>query len=175
MAGLVSSAARLFASRPRRALLFARLAGWVAILSFVVKVFSLPRALRIVSISPARQTSASADVQEDLVTAIDALLGLNVLCFKPICWKRAAILHRYLGLNGVSTTINFGLRRGSIGPLTGHAWLEADGQAVFETEPPDYAVTYVFPSNAAFAMELASLAKTKSAPVQSPASSRAVN
>lgn len=161
MAGLVPSAARLFASRPRRALLLARMAAWVVILSFVVKTFSLPRALRIVSISPPRKTSASADVQAGLATAIDALLGLNVLCFKPICWKRAAILHRYLGLNGVATTINFGLRRGSVGPLTGHAWLEAGGQPVFETEPPDYAVTYVFPSNAPFAMELTSLAESR--------------
>jgi len=172
MPGLVSSAARLLASRPRRALLLARMAGWIVVLSLVVKLFSLPRALRIVSISPARNVAASADKQEELVTAIDALLGLNVLCFKAICWKRAAILHRYLGLHGVNTTINFGLRKGSLGPLAGHAWLEADGQPVFETEPPNYAVTYVFPSNAPFAMELGSLAKIKSAAsVQSPRSS----
>jgi hypothetical protein len=149
----------LFASRPRRALLLARMAGWVAILSCTVKMFSLPRALRIVSISPARNAAAGAEEQEELVTAIDAVLGLNVLCFKPICWKRAAILHRYLGLRGLNTTINFGLRKGSLGPLAGHAWLEVDGQPVFETEPPNYAVTYVFPSNAPFAMELGSLAK----------------
>ncbi len=162
MAGLVPSAARLFASRPRRALLLVRMAGWVAILSLVVRLFSLPRALRIVSISPARGASASAAEQEELASAIDAVLGLNVLFFKPICWKRAAILHRYLGLNGITTTINFGLRKGSSGALAGHAWLAAGGQPVFETEPPDYAVTCVFPSSAPFAMELAALAKTTS-------------
>lgn len=163
MTGLVPSAARLFMSRPRRALLLMRMAGWVAILSFVVKLFSLPRALRIVSVSPARRSLLGNEEQHDLVSAIDALLGLNVLFFKPICWKRAAILHRYLGLSGMTTTINFGLRKGSAGPLTGHAWLEADGRPVFETEATDYAVTYVFPSSAPFAMELASLAKAKSA------------
>ncbi len=161
MSDLVSNAAGLFLSRPRRALLLLRMAGWVAILSFVVKLFSLPRALRIVSVSPARRTLTSTDAQRDLVSAIDALLGLNVLCFKPVCWKRAAVLHRYLGLAGVTTTINFGLRKASAGALTGHAWLEADGRPVFETETPDYAVTYVFPSSAPFAMELASLAKTR--------------
>jgi len=162
MAGLVPSAARLFLSRPRRALLLLRMAGWVAILSFAVKVFSLPRALRIVSTSKARQVHTADKEQRELVSAVDALLGLNLLFFRPICWKRAAILHRYLGLNGMTTTINFGLRRGSAGPLTGHAWLEAEGRPIFETETPDYAVTYVFPSQAPFAMDLASLAKTRS-------------
>ena len=162
MAGLVPSTARLFLSRPRRALLILRMAGWVTILSFVVKVFSLPRALRIVSIPPAGRSLTRNDEQRDLVSAIDALLGVNVLFFRPVCWKRAAILHRYFGLNGITTTIKFGVRKGSGDSLTGHAWLEGDGRPIFETEKPDYAVTYVFPSSAPFAMDLASLAKTRS-------------
>jgi hypothetical protein len=162
MAGLLPSAARLFLTRPRRAFLLLRMAGWIAIFSLAVKLFSLPRALRLVSISPAAGPVAAAAEQNDLVSAVDALLGLNVLCFKPICWKRAAILHRYLGLKGVNTTINFGLRKGSAGPLTGHAWLEADGRPIFETETPDYAVTYVFPSSAPFAIDLASIASPRS-------------
>ena len=157
MASLISAATRLFLSRPRRAFLILRMTWWVAILSFVVKVFSLPRALRLVSISASRPLRGK-DEQQELVSAIDALLGLNTLFLKPICWKRAAILHRYLGLRGVATTINFGLRKGSAGPLAGHAWLEAEGRPIFETEMPDYAVTYVFPSSAPFKMELGQLA-----------------
>jgi transglutaminase superfamily protein len=162
MAGFVPKAARLFLSRPRRALLLLRMAGWLAILSFVVKAFSLPRALRIVSTSPAGRSHTGAEEQQELVSAIDALLNLNVLFFRPICWKRAAILHRYLSLNGVTNTINFGVRRSSAGAITGHAWLEAEGRPIFETESPDYAVTYVFPSQGPFTMELASLAKSRS-------------
>jgi hypothetical protein len=162
MAGLFRSAAKLILTRPRRALLLLRMAGWTAIFSFAVKPFSLPRALHLVSVSPAAGPVAGAAEQQEFVSAVDALLGLNILCFKPICWKRAAILHRYLGLNGINTTINFGLRKGSAGPLTGHAWLEADGCPVFETETPDYAVTYVFPSSAPFAMNLASIAAPRS-------------
>jgi hypothetical protein len=162
MAGLFPSAARLFLTRPRRALLLLRMAGWIAIFSLAVKLFSLPRALRLVSVSPAAGPVAGAAKQEELVSAVDALLGLNALCFKPICWKRAAILHRYLGLNGINTTINFGLRKGSAGPLAGHAWLEADGLPIFETEIPDYAVTYVFPSAAPFAIDPRSIAGPRS-------------
>lgn len=162
MASLFHKVAKLFLSRPRRALLLLRMAGWVAILSFVVRAFSLPRALRIVSTSPARRSQIGNKAQQELVSAIDALLGLNVLFLSPVCWKRAAILHRYLSLNGVTNTINFGVRRSSAGALTGHAWLEAEGRPIFETETPDYAVTYVFPSQAPFTMELASLAKSRS-------------
>lgn len=131
-------------------------------LSFAVKVLSLPRALRIVSPSPARRPLSCNEEQQDLVSAIDALLGLKLLFFRPVCWKRAAILHRYLGLSGLATTINFGLRKGSSGELAGHAWLEAGGQPIFEAETPDYVVTYVFPSSASFTMELTSLTKTPS-------------
>ncbi|MGH9930082.1 MAG: lasso peptide biosynthesis B2 protein [Pyrinomonadaceae bacterium] len=162
MAGLVPSAARLFLTRPRRALLLLRMAGWIAVFSLAVKVFSLPRALRLVSVSPPAGFVAGANEQQALVSAVDALLGLDVLFFRPICWKRAAILHRYLGLNGINTRINFGLRKGPAGPLIGHAWLEADGRPIFETDTPDYAVTYVFPSSAPFAMDLTSIARTKS-------------
>jgi hypothetical protein len=160
MANLVSTATRLFFSRPRRAFLILRLAWWVAILSVVVKVLSLPRALRFVSSSSLRSPAAYDDRQE-LISAIDALLDLNVLFLKPICWKRAAILHRYLGLRGIETTIKFGLRKGFAGPLTGHAWLEADGRPILETQLPDYAVTYVFPSSAPFEMELGQLANRR--------------
>jgi hypothetical protein len=138
------------------------MAGWIAVLSVAVRVCSLPRALRLVSVSSAGRSLTSKSAPQDLVSAIDALLGLNVFFLKPICWKRAAILHRYLGLNGTSTTINFGLRKEQAGSLAGHAWLEAEGRPIFETEMPHYAVTYVFPSDAKFAMELGLLAKTGS-------------
>lgn len=154
MPGLIPSAARLFLSRPRRALLLLRMAGWVAILSFVVTVFSLPRALRIVSISHARKSAANDDEQQDFVSAIDAILGLNLLCFKPICWKRAALLHRYLALNGITTRILFGVRRETDGRIGGHAWLEASGSPILETTAPNYVVTYAFPSNEPFEVDL---------------------
>ncbi|MGH9873623.1 MAG: lasso peptide biosynthesis B2 protein [Pyrinomonadaceae bacterium] len=159
MANLFSTATRLFLSRPQRAFLILRMAWSVAILCAVVKLVSLPRALSLVS-SSSEPSSARPEDQQDLASAIDALLGINMLFLKPICWKRAAILHRYLGMRGIATTINFGLRKDA-GPLNGHAWLEAGGRPIFETETPDYAVTYVFPSSTPFAMELASLAKTK--------------
>jgi hypothetical protein len=136
------------------------MAFWVAILSLAVKLYSLPRALRIVSASATGKSLTAENSEQELATAIDALLGLNVLVFRPVCWKRAAILHRYLTLRGKATSINFGLRKGAAGTLDGHAWLEADGHPILESEIPDFTVMYVFPSGAPFEIELASLAKS---------------
>ena len=155
-------ALRLIVTRPGRAILVLRMAFWVTILSLAVRWYSLPRALGIVAPTPSGQLSADEDADEELASAIDALLGLRVLYFKPVCWKRAAILHRYLTLRGRVTTISFGVRRGTTGTLDGHAWLESDGRPIFESEFPNYTVTYVFPSNAPFEIELASLAKVSS-------------
>jgi hypothetical protein len=139
-------------------MLLLRMGLWVAILSLVVKLCSLPRALRIVSgSSPGKQSSGESSEQE-LATAIDAVLGLNFLMFRPICWKRAAILHRFLSVRGKATTINFGLRKGAGGALDGHAWLEADGHPILESGPYNYAVTYIFPSSAECEVDLTSLA-----------------
>ena len=136
------------------------MAFWVMVLSLAVRWYTLPRALRIVAPSRSGESSASADGDEDLATAIDALLDLKMFVFKPVCWKRAAILHRYLTLRGRATTINFGVRRGAGGKLDGHAWVESAGGPILESEPPEYTVTYVFPSSAPFEIELASLANT---------------
>ena len=52
--------------------------------------------------------------------------------FKPICWKRAAVLHRYLSRNGTATRIIFGVRGENDGKVDGHAWLEANGEPILE-------------------------------------------
>ena len=168
MLRVIPRALRLIATRPGRAILVLRMAFWVTILSIAVRWYSLPRALSMVAAPGASKFSQDEAEAEELATAIDALLGLNVLAFKPVCWKRAAILHRYLNLRGRATLINFGVRRGVDGKLDGHAWVEADGKPIQEGQILDYTVTYVFPSNAPFDMELGSLANTN--PLENQAS-----
>ena len=98
-----------------------------------------------------------AQTQDELARAIDLLLSADVLMFKPICWKRAAVLHRYLLRNGVNTRIIFGVRNDTAGKVAGHAWLEQDGEPILEKAPPEYVVTYRFPSNDTFDPRLATL------------------
>ena len=145
---LIARVGRKFATRPGEALLLCRMAWWVAVLSVTARFYSLPRALQIVAGSQRWKTAYAADCdQEELARAIDLLLSADVLMFKPICWKRAAVLHRYLLRNGINTRIIFGVRNETGGKVAGHAWLEADGQPILESAPPEYVVTYSFPSN----------------------------
>ena len=95
--------------------------------------------------APVRSGSPRID-QQELASAVDALLATNVFVFRPSCWKRAAILHRYLALEGIESRINFGMRKEDDGEMTGHAWLERSGKAILENSPPNYTVTYSFPS-----------------------------
>ena len=141
---LISRATRKFVTRPDEAWLLLRMAWWVAVLSVTARCYSLPRALEIVAGKNDRRSSERAS-REDLARAIDLLLSADFLIFKPICWKRAAVLHRYLSRNGTRTRIIFGVRNESDGKVDGHAWLEADGQPILEKDPPNYVVTYSFP------------------------------
>ena len=150
---LFGRAIRLTVRRPARVWLLVRMATWVVILSGLVRVLTLPRALQVVA-TDVRGKSRGVVGANDLSSAIDALLGLDMLMFKPKCWKRATILHRYLALNGIATSIVFGLRKEE-GELKGHAWLQSEGRPFLESEPPLYNVTYTFPSAQSFDTELA--------------------
>jgi len=140
-----SRGARKIVTQPDEAWLMLRMAWWVAVLSVMARAYSLPRALEIVAGKQNGGRSGEALNREELARTIDLLLSADVLVFKPICWKRAAVLHRYLSRNGTPTKIIFGVRNDTGGKFDGHAWLEADGQPILEKDPPNYVVTYSFP------------------------------
>jgi Transglutaminase-like superfamily len=144
-ARLISSAGRKFVSRPSEALLLCRMAWWVAVLSVTARCYSLPRALQIVAGTQNKIPLRETTTQDELARAIDLLLSADLFMFKPICWKRAAVLHRYLSRNGIHTHIIFGVRNETGGKVAGHAWLEANGKPILESTPPEYVVTYSFP------------------------------
>jgi hypothetical protein len=156
----LARAARKAFLGPAEALLLLRMAGWALLLAIAVKVFPLPRALSLVSTKTRRPSETSeSETQKRLAAAIDLLLKTNLFILKPTCWKRAALLHRYLALNGITTRILFGMRREPDGSVSGHAWLEASGRPILETTAPNYAVTYAFPSNETFEVDLNLLTK----------------
>ena len=137
-----SRGARKIVTQPDEAWLMLRMAWWVAVLSVMARAYSLPRALEIVAGNgKAKRIEATED---ELAHTIDLLLATDFLMFRPVCWKRAAVLHRYLSRNGEPTRIIFGVRNES-GEVDGHAWLEANGQPILENTPPNYVVTYSFP------------------------------
>lgn len=149
---------RKFVAEPAEALLICRMAWWVTVLTIAARCYSLPRALAIVAgRKPVRSQSHDTAIQERLARSIDLLLSADLFLFKPICWKRAAVLHRYLARHGITTRIIFGVRNDPQGQVAGHAWLEAEGEPILETAPPEYVVTYRFPSNERFDPQLATV------------------
>jgi len=140
---LLSGFTRKSVSSPRETWLLLRMAWWVAVLSIAARFYSLPRALQIVA-GGGKATRAEA-TDTELARAIDLLLATDFLIFTPVCWKRAAVLHRYLSCSGIPTRIIFGVRNESGGKVAGHAWLEREGHPILENTPPEYVVTYSFP------------------------------
>ncbi|MFN2529856.1 MAG: lasso peptide biosynthesis B2 protein [Pyrinomonadaceae bacterium] len=138
---------RKFLLHPKDAWLLIRIAWWVTVFSAATRVCCLPSALQLIAASN-RNSLQTLDsiVQKRLGHAVDLLLAIDVLWFNPICWKRAALLHRYLRLNGLDTQIVFGVRNEKDAVLSGHAWLEVNREPLLESFRPDYVVTYRFPS-----------------------------
>src|SRR5215207_9492553 len=94
---LIYRVGRKIVSQPGEALLLCRMAWWVMVLSIAARRYSLPRALGIVAGNqPERPVMTDPAAQQRFARAIDLLLSSDVWIFKPICWKRAAVLHRYL-------------------------------------------------------------------------------
>ena len=134
------------------------MAWWVSVLSAAAKLWPLPRALRMVSACDQFNTgNHDPDLPRRLARSIDTVLSANVLHLKPSCWKRAAVLRRYLSRNGIATKIQFGVRNEAVGKVDGHAWLELDGKPFLETTLPEYIVTYTYPSDKPYRVEPAIL------------------
>jgi len=144
---LMRRGAHFIGRKPGEAFLLLRMAVWVALLSFLIKFLPLPRVLSLIAdTSRDRKPRYPRLSEQRLAQLVDALLGMDVLCFTPTCWKRAPVLHRYLALHGIKTRIVFGVRKENETMLAGHAWLEADGRPLLEASPPQYTPTYSFPA-----------------------------
>lgn len=164
MSRLISRGSHKVVSQPGEAFLMLRMAWWVGVLSIVVELRPLPRALRIVAgAEPVTTGDATFDatVANQLARAVDQVLSIDMFVFKPICWKRATVLRRYLSLQGIPSRILFGVRNDESGRVSGHAWLESAGVPILESQPIDYVVTYTFPSNSPCTTELALMSRVQ--------------
>ena len=162
---LISRGSRKVILHPGEAFLMLRMAWWVGVLSLVVELRPLPRALRIVAgAEPVTTGDAKFDakVANQLARSSDQVLAIDMFVFKPICWKRATVLRRYLSLRGITSQILFGVRNDRSGKVSGHAWLESGGMPILESQPIDYVVTYTFPSNTPCTTELALMSHEQS-------------
>jgi hypothetical protein len=143
---LLGRAGRKAVLHPAESIVLIRMAAWVIVLSISVKLTSLPGVLQLISVRASGRPAVDPATAAKLANAVDLLLASDVLCFRPSCWKRTLILHRYLALSGIESRIKFGVRKDANGKLVGHAWLECDGEPILEASVPAYAVTLRFPT-----------------------------
>ncbi len=119
------------------------MAGWIALISIVARLVSLPTLFRLAETR--RRWAPSAILPaEEIARRVDRVLHAGLVT-DGSCWKRVAVLRRYLLLDGIETSVVFGVRNGTGGTLAGHAWLERDGAPYLEREPPQYVVTFRYP------------------------------
>jgi hypothetical protein len=138
--------ARKIVLEPREAVLLARMAFWVVLISALARLTSLPRAQRIASIGIRSRSADRASVTPaELGTAIDSVLGIDLFVFRKSCWKRAMVLQRFLSLNGIESRLYFGVQQTVEGTVTGHAWLEHEGRRLLERDTGTYIVTFALP------------------------------
>jgi hypothetical protein len=144
-------AARTIVVNPGRAVLHARMALWVVAISLLARLTALTRVQKIAAFGVRSNKVESPSLEDRFDTmaqlgrAIDCVLGIDLFVFRRSCWKRAMVLHRFLALNGIECHINFGVRKGSAGKVSGHAWLEHEGRPVLEDDAASYAVTFTLP------------------------------
>ena len=130
---------------PGEAWLLVQLAVCLVWLACVLRFATLPVALRWFSPRVRVRNQVNALTPARLAARVDQLLCLQVWVFRPVCWKRALLLQRFLRRAGWETRVVFGVRRDGVAGLDGHAWLELDGQPFLEHQPPDYQPTLSYP------------------------------
>ncbi|MGA8810075.1 MAG: lasso peptide biosynthesis B2 protein [Thermoanaerobaculia bacterium] len=130
----------------RSLLLSARMGAWVILISISARLVRLPTMFRMAE-TRRRWAPSALLPAEEIARRIDRVFHAG-LVKDGSCWKRAAVLRRYLLLNGIETEVVFGVQRGDGGALAGHAWLERAGVPFLERElPQQYTVTFRYPSS----------------------------
>lgn len=141
----MAAAARLAAREPRSLLLSARMSAWIVLVSIAARLVPLPTMLRLAE-TRRRWAPRALLPAEEIARRIDRVFHAGVVK-DGSCWKRAAVLRRYLLLNGIETEVVFGVRKQGTGELAGHAWLEREGTPFLEREEPQYVVTFRHPAH----------------------------
>jgi hypothetical protein len=132
---------------PARVWLISRMAFAYAAVSVFARVLPLPKAFALLSprLGPDRGEASGA---ERIVNALDTLLTARIPFVHPQCWRRAAVLHRFLRHAGLDTLIVFGVRMDGTRTVEAHAWLERNGQPFAETgQTTAYQRVFEFPAS----------------------------
>ena len=138
-----------FVRNPARVWLMSRMALSYATVSVLARLLPLPKAFAFISPRVA-ESQGAAGRAEAVTNAVDTLLNAGIPLVHPQCWRRAAVLHRFLRHEGLDTRIVFGVRMDGARTVEAHAWLERDGKPFAEAAPTEsYQRVFEFPSGTA--------------------------
>ena len=134
---------------PGRVWLMSRMAAAYIAVSVLARLLPLPRAFA--HLSPRLRSQAGDQRRTDaIVNALDTLLTAGIPFIHPQCWRRAAVLHRFLRLEGMDTVIVLGVRMEGPRTVEAHAWIERSGQPFAEAvETAAYRRVFEFPAGPA--------------------------
>jgi Transglutaminase-like superfamily len=122
---LAARAARALARDPGRVWLMARMAATYTVVVTAARLLPIDRAFALIAPRPGPRRPGER--ASSVIDALDTLLGAGIPFIRPRCWRRAAVLHRYLRRIGIETRIVFGVVTEQMALKEAHAWLERDG------------------------------------------------
>lgn len=106
-------------------------------------IVSIPRLMTIYDARPAQPSRAR--LTPDRLAYLATLL-VHLTLRDRYCMKRSLLIFHFLRKWGYDASIHFGVERKE-GVLRGHAWIELNGEPVYESVDPRglYATTFVYP------------------------------
>ena len=139
----LAAGARLLARDPSSLLLTLRAFAWISALTIIGPLVRVSTMLTMTE-TKRRWPQQKHRSPEELARCVDRVFHAGLFSDGK-CWKRSAVLRRFLQMQDIETDVIYGVRKKDDGTLAGHAWLERDGSPILEREPPDYAVTFRHP------------------------------
>jgi hypothetical protein len=132
-AGFVESPAGLF--------LFLRVGLWIAFISLLLRIVSLPGLMKILT---PRKNRPAKWPRSKIVNFASFWLGRDRVFYQRNCLKRSLVLYRYLNLQSEPAQFIIGVRKED-GELKGHSWIMVNGAPIFDDEDMNYKIIFRCP------------------------------
>lgn len=121
--------------------LFIRIGVWIALVTLLLRMVSLPGLMRIIM---PRKISKKKWPRSKIVNFASFWLGRERAFYQRSCLKRSLILLHYLNKQSDPAQFIIGVRKEQ-GELRGHSWIMIRGKPLFDDEDMNYKIIYRFP------------------------------
>jgi hypothetical protein len=123
--------------------LFMRVGVWIAVVTLLLRLVSMPRLMKILM---PRKISQKKWPRSKIVNFASFWLGRERAFFQRSCLKRSLVLFRYLNMQSEPARFIIGVRKNQ-GELAGHSWIMIEGKPLFDDEDMNYKVIFSFPED----------------------------